>query len=79
VVVVAGAKPKAWVGIDAGKRSHWAVVLDPEGEVLLSRRVENEEVDLLGLIDEALALGQEMTWATDQPGGTAALLLDLLW
>jgi transposase len=33
----------------------------------------------LALIDEASALRRELTWATDQPGGTAALLLALLW
>jgi len=70
---------KGWVGVDAGKGFHWAAVLDEAGEVLLSRRVENEETDLLALIDEAHTFGRELTWATDQPGGTAALLLALLW
>jgi Ethanolamine utilization protein EutJ (predicted chaperonin) len=36
-------RAKAWVGVDAGKRHHWAVVLDPDGAVLLSRRVANDE------------------------------------
>ena len=31
------------------------------------------------LIDEALSLAQEIVWAVDQPGGSAALLLALLW
>lgn len=73
------AKPRAWVGGDAGKGFHWAVVVGAEGEILLSRRVENEEADLAALIGEAVAAGGELTWATDQPGGTAALLLALLW
>ena len=73
------AKPKAWVGVDAGKAFHWAVVVDGEGEVLLSRRVENEEADLSDLVDEALGLGLEPAWAVDQVGGGAALLLALLW
>ena len=38
---------KAWVGVDAGKEFHWAHVLDASGEQLLSRRVENDEGDLL--------------------------------
>ena len=76
---VSEAKPKAWVGVDAGKGFHWAVVLDDEGEVLLSRRVENEEADLSALAEEALGLGPELTWAIDQPGGAVALLLALLW
>lgn len=76
---VSEAKPKAWVGVDAGKGFHWAVVLDADGEVLLSRRVENEEADLSALAEEALGLGTELTWAIDQPGGAVALLLALLW
>jgi transposase len=70
---------KGWVGVDAGKGFHWAVVLGAEGEILLSRRVENEEADLASLLDQALTFGLELTWATDQPGGSAALLLALLW
>jgi transposase len=70
---------KAWLGVDAGKGSHWAYMLDASGTQLLSRRVENEETDLSKLIDDALLLAEEVVWAVDQPGGGAALLLALLW
>ncbi len=70
---------KVWAGVDVGKGFHWAHVVDASGEVLLSRRVDNNEADLSGLLDETLALADETVWATDQPGGTAALLLALLW
>jgi transposase len=70
---------KAWAGIDAGKEFHWAHLLDTSGRELLSRKVENAEADLLKLIDEALSLAEEVLWAVDQPGGSAALLLALLW
>ena len=70
---------KAWAGVDAGKEFHWAHVLDASGRELLSRKVENDETDLLALIDEALSLAEEIVWAVDQPGGGAALLLALLW
>jgi len=70
---------RVWVGVDVGKEFHWAVVLDAEGGVLLSRRVENDQADLCVLLEEVLALGAEATWAVDQPGGSAALLLALLW
>ncbi len=70
---------KAWAGADVGKEFHWAYVLDASGKELLSRRVENDEAELLKLIDEALALAEEVIWAVDQPGGSAALLLALLW
>ena len=71
---------KAWVGVDAGKEFHWAHVLDASGRELLSRRVENDEEDIARLIqDEALLLAEEIVWAVDQPGGSVALLLALLW
>ena len=70
---------KVWAGVDAGKEFHWAHVLDAAGRQLLSRRVENAEADILKLIDEALSLAEEVVWAVDQPGGSAALLLALLW
>jgi hypothetical protein len=70
---------KAWVGLDAGKESHWAHVLDVCGTELLSREVENDEADIARLIGEALSLAEEIVWAVDQPGGSAALLLALLW
>lgn len=70
---------KAWVGVDVGKEFHWVHALDASGTELLSRRVENDEGSLSALIDEALSLAEELVWASDQPGGGAALLLALLW
>jgi transposase len=70
---------KVWAGIDAGKEFHWACVLDASGTEMLSCKVENDEVDLLKLIDEVLSMAEDVVWATDQPGGSAALLLALLW
>src|SRR5215203_2325478 len=70
---------EAWAGVDAGKGFHWAHVLDASGTELLSRKVENDEADILELIDEALLSAEEVVWAVDQPGGGAALLLALLW
>jgi transposase len=70
---------QAWAGIDAGKEFHWVHVLDASGTQLLSRRVDNDETDLAKLIDETLYFAEEVVWAIDQPGGSAALLLALLW
>ncbi|MDP9474552.1 MAG: IS110 family transposase [Actinomycetota bacterium] len=55
-------------------------MLGASGERLSSRKVENDEADLLALMDEVLALADKdvVFWAVDQPGGTAALLLALL-
>jgi transposase len=69
-----------WAGIDAGKRTHYCVVIDASGDVVLSRKVVNDEASLLGLIAEVLGLAQgaEVCWATDLADGGAALLLALL-
>lgn len=72
--------PALWAGIDAGKTHHHCVVLDAEGQRMLSRRVANDETELVGLIAEvtALAGSDTVTWATDLNAGGAALLLALL-
>jgi transposase len=70
---------KLWAGIDAGKEFHWAHVLDASGKELLSRKVQNDEADISRLVEEALSLAERIVWRVDQPGGSAALLLALLW
>lgn len=72
--------PELWAGIDAGKAHHHCVVIDDEGNRLLSRRVANDEAALTELLTEVLALaaGREILWATDLNRGGAALLIGLL-
>jgi transposase len=69
-----------WAGIDAGKRTHHCVVIDQEGTVLLSQRVENDETALLELLGGVLELagGDTVCWATDLNAGGAALMIALL-
>jgi transposase len=69
-----------WAGIDAGKRTHHCVVIDADGDVVLSVKVANEESDLLELIAQVLDLAgrAQVCWATDLADGGAALLLALL-
>ncbi len=62
-----------------GKEFHWAHVLDASGRELLSRKLENNEIEISKFMDKALSLAEEVVWAVDQPGGSAALLLALLW
>lgn len=71
---------RIWAGIDSGKGHHHGLVLDAEGKTLLSRRVANDEPELLKLIGDVLDLadGREVTWAIDMTGGEPALLLALL-
>lgn len=70
---------RAWVGVDVGKEFHWVHVLNVSGRELLSQKLENDEIEISKLIDKALSMREEVVWAVDQPGGSAALLLALLW
>ena len=67
-----------WVGFDVGKAFHWVCVLDEEGEVILSRRVEAEEQDIESCCEEIESLGGDRMVATDLLGGPAALLEAIL-
>jgi transposase len=69
---------RIWAGVDAGKAHHHCVVIDGGGQRLLSRRVANDEPELAALIGDVTALGDQVTWAVDQPEGGAALLIGLL-
>lgn len=69
---------RVWAGVDAGKTHHHCVVIDADGGKLLSRRVANDEPELLALISDVTALAGEVTWAVDLPDGGAALLIGLL-
>lgn len=38
---------RIWAGIDSGKGHHHGLALDADGKTLLSRRVANDEPELL--------------------------------
>lgn len=67
-----------WAGIDAGKTHHHCVAIDESGHRLLSRRVANDEPELLELLTDVLALGDEVAWGIDLADGGAALVITLL-
>ncbi|MFF7890304.1 IS110 family transposase [Streptomyces sp. NPDC020794] len=71
---------RLWAGTDCGKSHHHCLVMDGEGRTLLSRRVANDEPELLGLLGDVLALadGGQVTWALDMTGGEPSLLIALL-
>ncbi|WP_276328413.1 IS110 family transposase [Mycobacterium timonense] len=71
---------RIWAGIDTGKRSHHCVVLDEHGDVLLSKKVDNDETALLELIGAVagIAAGGQTLWATDLNAGGAAMLIGLV-
>ncbi|MER7540786.1 IS110 family transposase [Streptomyces sp. NPDC097704] len=67
-----------WAGIDAGKAHHHCVAIDESGRRLLSRPVANDEPDLLELLTDVLALGDEVTWGIDLADDGAGLVITLL-
>lgn len=69
---------RVWAGIDAGKGHHWAAVVDQAGATLWSRKIDNDESAILGALGEILGLADEVCWAVDISGTSAALLLALL-
>jgi transposase len=64
--------------VDIGKGHHHAVVIDPDGARMLSRRVINDETALLELIGQVTGLADQVDWAVDVSTGGSALLLALL-
>lgn len=69
---------RAWAGVDIGREHHHVVVVDIDGERLLSRRVANDEAALLEVIGQVMGLAGRVTWAIDLHGSESALLLALL-
>jgi Transposase len=69
-----------WVGFDVGKRFHWLCVLDGDGAVLLSKRVDATEEHLEVACSEIAALGdvEERVIGVDVLGGPATLLETIL-
>jgi transposase len=70
--------PQIWAGVDIGKTHHHCVVLDVEGKRLLSRRVLNDEPELLALLGDVLAIDEDAVWAVDVADGMATLLISVL-
>lgn len=69
-----------WAGIDAGKHAHHCVVIDQQGKVVLSVKVNNDETALMALIADVVELADNsgICWATDLTDGGAAMLIALL-
>ncbi|WP_413804486.1 IS110 family transposase [Streptomyces sp. OE57] len=72
--------PELWAGTDAGKAEHHCTVINADGTKVLSRRVPNNETELLELLGDVLELadGGLVTWAVDLNAGGAALWIALL-
>ncbi|MDU9000208.1 IS110 family transposase [Streptomyces mirabilis] len=72
--------PELWAGTDAGKAEHHCTAIDTDGRTVFSRRVPNNETELLELLGDVLDLadGDPVTWAVDLNAGGAALWIALL-
>jgi len=70
---------RAWAGVDIGKGHHHVVVLDGDGQGLLSRRVANDELALAGVIERASALADVVTWAVDLHSSESACWWRCCW
>ena len=69
---------QGWIGVDAGKGHHHVVLIDRDGRQLLSRRVDNDELELTALIQTIRDRVTQPTWAIDLADGPAALLIAML-
>jgi transposase len=68
-------------GFDIAKEFHWLCVLDHQGRVVVSHRVENEPDAIEQAVAELAAIGRthgELTVGLDLLGGIAALLTAML-
>lgn len=54
-----------WAGVDVGKEHHWVAVLDDNGAAVLSRKLVNDERQILDLVAEVDALGDQVSWTVD--------------
>ncbi|MFD4242731.1 IS110 family transposase [Streptomyces sp. NPDC058525] len=72
--------PELWAGTDAGKAEHHCTVIDEDGGKVISRRVANDEAELMQLLGDVMdfADGSPVTWAVDLNAGGAALWIALL-
>jgi transposase len=71
-------REQAFIGLDIGKTHHWVCALDGEGKPLLSRKIANDETEIVTLLTTASALAQQLVWAVDIIGAPSALILSLL-
>lgn len=65
-----------WIGLDVGKESHFADVLDDDDERLFSRAAANDQTDIEKLLDRAAKHGVSGL-VIDQPGSIAQLVLEV--
>jgi transposase len=71
-------RPTIWVGIDVGKTKHHACAIDPNGKVVFSQKVSNDQASIEQLLARAGQAAAEVRWAIDLTSNAAALLTAVL-
>lgn len=71
-------RPLIWVGIDAGKTTHHACGIDPDGRVCWQQKVANDQAAIQQLVTRADQTAAEVRWAVDLTNSAATLLLAVL-
>ncbi|HEX7305425.1 IS110 family transposase, partial [Lentzea sp.] len=71
-------RPLVWVGVDVGKATHHACVMDPAGKVVFSQKVVNDQAAIEQLVARAGRAAAEVRWAIDLTSNAAALLVAVL-
>ena len=61
------------VGIDIAKETHWITAIDPDGVILIDRKLENTPAAIAGLIEELAQLKENVRIGLDVVGGIAGL------
>ncbi|WP_053723184.1 IS110 family transposase [Saccharothrix sp. NRRL B-16348] len=71
-------RPLVWVGIDVGKAHHHACAMDPDGKVVFSQKVANDQAAIEQLVARAAKSATEVRWAIDLTSSAAYLLIAVL-
>ena len=71
-------RPLVWVGVDVGKTTHHACVMNPAGKVVFSQKVVNDQAAIEQLVARAGQVASEVRWAIDLTSNAAALLVAVL-
>jgi transposase len=71
-------RPLVWVGVDVGKATHHACVMDAAGTVVFSQKVANDQAAIEQLATAAGKTATEVRWAIDLTSNAAALLVAVL-
>jgi hypothetical protein len=57
---LAALRDQAFIGLDIGKTHLWVCALDGEGKPLLSRKIADDEIEIVTLLTTASALAQPL-------------------